>query len=672
VLFLRGPARGRVQDLWTFDVATGAVRRLATARDLLGGADEKLSPEERARRERQRLLDRGIAAFSLAERAPLVLVPLSGRLFVIDLAAGRAREVAGVAGATDARFSPDGRYVSFVRDHDLHVAEWRTGRRWAVTRGGSERLAHGEAEFVAQEEMDRFTGYWWSPDSTRLVYEESDTRRVDLRFTADPSAPYDPPHGWPYPRPGRPNAEVRLGVVGVRGGATTWVAWDRARYPYLARVRWRDEGPLTLVVQARDQEEEQVLAAEPATGRTRAVLTERDPAWLNLRLSTPRWLAGGRELLWLTERDGEWRLWVVAADGRLVRSLNPGGGFRLEEVEHVDARRGVVVVSGSGGIGERHLYELPLGGGAPRRLTREGVTRVVYGRSSGVSVRTVETLTARETATVHRVDGSVAGVVPSLAVPPPVVPRVELTRAGGFDAALVRPRDFTAGRRYPVLLDVYAGPGVSIVTARMRHYLVLQWYADQGFVVVSADGRGTPGRGRAWERAIRGDFAGPTLDDQIAALGALAARYPELDLGRVAIHGASFGGYMAALGVIRRPDVFHAAVAIAPVVDWYDYDTHYTERYLGVPPAAADAYRRSNVLTYLGAGPARPLLVIHGTSDDNVGFDQSLKLVDALFRAGRPFDFFPLVAETHLPAEPALNARLHARVAAFLRAQLGR
>jgi dipeptidyl-peptidase-4 len=672
VLFLRGPARGRVQELWAFDVASGATRRLATAESLLGGAAEALSPEERARRERLRLLDQGIASFVLADGGDLVLIPLSGKLHVLELATGRARPVAGAVAATDARFSPDGRYVSFVRGHDLHVADWRAGRAWPVTRGGTVALAHGEAEFVAQEEMDRYTGYWWSPDSTRLAYEEADSRGVERRAIPDAAAPFEAADAAPYPRAGTPNALVRLGVIGVRGGATRWVAWDGARYPYLATVRWDEEGPLSLVVQTRDQREELLLAVDPATGRTRTLLTERDPAWLNLHQSAPRWLEGARQFLWLSERDGELRLWLHDADGRPVRALDLGAAARLRDLLHVDARRGVAVVSGGARTTERHVYELPLAGGAARRLTAgAGVHTWHYGRSSGVHVAHVETLTARGPWEVRRADGARAGLIPSAAAPPPYVPRVELTRAGDFEAALVRPRDFAPARRYPVLLDVYGGPGAVTVEARMTLYLRPQWYADQGVIVVSVDGRGTPGRGRAWERAIQGNFADVPLADQITALTALGARYPELDLGRVAIYGWSFGGYLAALGALRRPDVFRVAVAGAPVVDWRDYDTHYTERYLGLPAAAPDAYRKSCVLTYLGAGAARPLLLIHGTADDNVTFASSLKLADALFKAGRAFDFLPLVGQTHLPATPELNARLHARVAAFLRAHLG-
>jgi dipeptidyl-peptidase-4 len=673
VLFLRGEGRGRSQDLWAFDVPSGATRLVASARTLLGGAEERLSAEEKARRERQRILDRGIAAFVASRDGRQALVSLGGGLHLVDVATGRGRRLAGTEGATDARFSPDGRHVSFVRDHDLHACEVRTGRVFAVTRGGTAAVSHAEAEFVAQEEMGRHTGYWWSPDSARIVYEEADSRGVEQRFISEPSTPRRRPEPWCFPRPGTPNVSVRLGIQRVAGGSTTWISWDRDRYPYLATVTWAEGAPLTIVVQSRDQRDEVLLAVDDATGRTRALLRERDDAWINLQQSMPWWLAGGRGFLWLSEADGEWRLALHGADGARRRVLNPGDAFRLRDVLHVDEARGVVVVTGGDRTPEQHVHELPLAGGPARRLTTApGWHTRWYGKGLPAHVARHVTPGRRGPFQVVRADGSAAGVIESRAAAPPFVPRVELVRVGplGFEAAVLRPRDFVPGRRYPVVQYVYAGPGEAVVTTDPRALVRPQWYADQGFVVVMADGRGTPGRGRAWERAIRGSFADVPLRDQEAALQALGARYPELDLGRVAIMGWSFGGHLAALGVARRPDVWHAAVAGAPVSDWLEYDTHYTERYLGLPEANPAGYRDGSALAH-AAAVKRPLLIIHGTADDNVYFDHSLRLVEALFKAGAPFEFLPLVGHTHLPNDPQVLAQEHLRVAAFLRRHLG-
>ena len=241
----------------------------------------------------------------------------------------------------------------------------------------------------------------------------------------------------------------------------------------------------------------------------------------------------------------------------------------------------------------------------------------------------------------------------------------------GFYTAVVKPHGFDPQKKYPVIVDVYAGPEHQVVVAAMRNWLLDQWLADQGFIVVAIDGRGTPNRGRDWERAIYKKFGSVPLDDQVAGLKALAAKVPQMDLQRVGITGWSFGGYMAALAVMKRPDVYKAAVAGAPVVDWLDYDTHYTERYLGLPDQDAEAYREASLLTY-AADLQRPLLIIHGTTDDNVYFRHSLRLADTLFRAGKDFELLPLSGLTHMVPDPVAAQRLWVKMALHFQKHLGK
>ena len=678
VLFLRAQARVPRLQLYEFDVATGQTRVLLTPEQVLKGAEEKLSPEEKARRERMRVSVGGFTDFQLSKDGTRILLSLSGKLYLVGRATGVARQLNTGAGTlVDPKFSPDGKSLGYVLDYDVYAFDLDTQTERRVTTGGTDKLRHGLAEFVAQEEMDRFSGYWWSPDSRFIAYEESDHEGVEVWHVSDAARPDVSPFASYYPRPGRDNVKVRLGVVPATGGDTVWVNWDRERYPYLTAVRWDKHGPLALAVQTRDQHELVLLEAEAASGRTTALLTERDAAWVSVRQDVPRWLAGDRGFVWASEKNAGWQLEWRGRSGELRRVLvEAGAGFR--SLEKVGSESGEIFFTARTDPTQSQLFRMSLDGGTPAALTREpGIHSGSFNEDSPIHVRSASALRTMSRSTVHRADGSLLGELPSVAEKPPFVPRVEMTKVGagaGFYVALVRPQQFDTKKRYPVIVDVYGGPlhpsSSGMVTASMGRWLLTQWIADQGFIVVSLDGRGTPARGHDWERAIGKHFSSVPLDDQVAGLQALGKKYRELDLNRVGIYGWSFGGYLSALGVLRRPDVFKAAVAGAPPTDWLDYDTHYTERYLGLPDTDADVYKEASLLTY-AADLKRPLLLIHGTSDDNVYFRHSLKLADALFRAGKEFELLPLSSMTHMTPDPVVTERLYSRIAVFFQIHLG-
>jgi dipeptidyl-peptidase-4 len=675
VLFLRAQARLARLGLFEFDVSTGKTRQLLTPEKVLKGAAEKLTPEEKARRERMRVSVGGFTTFHLSRDGKHVLLSLSGRLYVYRRADGDIRELAtGKGTIVDPKFSPDGKQVGYVRDHDVYAYDLQASKEHQVTTGGTEQVTHGLAEFVAQEEMGRFTGYWWSPDSRFMAYEEADNRGVEIWYVADPAHPERTPMPSFYPRPGKTNAKVRLGVISADGGETVWVAWDQQKYPYLAGVHWPRKGPPLVSVQTRDQRELVLLRADPASGRTTPLVTEKDRAWLNLDQEVPRWLEDGRGFLWTSDRASgpqlEWR----DPEGRLVRVLVPPPAGYAGLVD-VDVKSKCIVYRASENPTQSRLWRVSLEGGEPDLLTSEpGIYSAASARNHSAYVLTSVRLGEMPRTTVHPASGKLIGELPSVAESPGLVPRVELLKVGadaGFYAAVVRPRNFEAGLRYPVIVDVYGGPKHQQVLAAMNRWLLDQWLADQGFLVVAIDGRGTPGRGRDWERAITKRFGSVPLEDQVKGLLALGKKYAEMDLGRVGITGWSFGGYMSALAVLRRPDVFKAGAAGAPVVDWEDYDTHYTERYLGMPQTDAAAYKEASLLTYAG-GLKRPLLIIHGTADDNVYFRHSLRLVDALFRAGKDFEVLPLSSLTHMVPDPVVAERLRSRIAKFFQHHLGK
>ena len=669
---------------------------LITADRLLAGAEEKLSNAEKARRERSRTAVKGIVDIDLSEDGSRVLVSLGDRIFVLDRTTGTSREVLGLLGGRrasrgppdgegqpfDPHLSPDGKRVAFVQDGDLWVINdegdpsrlrsppfGRTDRQ-RLTRHPAD-MEYGVAEFVAQEELGRRRGHWWSPDSRSLVFQRTDARKVDTVYVADPRHPEVAPVPFKFPRAGRPNAIVDLGIVSVdRNAPPRWIAWDLARWPYLAKVEWPKRGPLCLVVLNRAQTELALLSVDPVSGAIRTLLTERDPAWVNLPPGSPAWLEDGSAFLWAKEKTSGWTLELHDATGAHVRSVTEPP-FGLREIVGVDENGRAAIVLGATDPREEHVWRVPLDGAKPVALTTGGG---VHGAmfEHGTVVISSSLRSGGNSVTALRANGE-RRELPSVAERPKLVPTTRLASvaAGGrtYHTAITRPRRFDAGRRYPMLLKVYAGPGVKTVVDALDTYLLDQWYADAGFVVVRVDGRGTPDRGRQWERAISKDFITIPLGDQVMVLQALGKRHPELDLERTGIFGWSFGGYVSTMAALLRPDVFRAAIAGAPVMDWQLYDTAYTERYMKMPEENAEGYQHTSALSH-APKLDRPLLIIHGVTDDNVHFAHSLAFIEALYVAGKRAEVVTLSA-THMVPDPKLSFAREKVQVDFFREHLG-
>jgi len=676
VLFLRAEPRKARQHLFAMDVKSGQVRELITPEQVVGQGQEELSAEEKARRERMRITGGGFTGYELSRDGSRVVTSLSGKVFLVEIATGTSTMVAGPdeqkRAPFDAHLSPDGTKVAFVRGGELWVAPSSGSGATQITHGASGAITHAQAEFVAQEEMGRFTGHWWTADSQSLLYEEADATGVEQIHFIDPVNLFGEVASQPYPRPGKANVAVRLGVVPASGGETKFITWDSARLPYLARVNTSKAAPITIQVQSRDQRDLILLEVDPKTGATKELLRERDEAWVNLS-NELRWLPDGHAFLWPTERGGGWQLELRARDGKLLRTLTPRE-LDFRSVRWLDPAGKTLIAALGKEPTEQHLYEISLEGGEPRQLTDgAGWHDGHFAKASRAHVRTLTKIDGYVDPEVVREDGTVAGKIPSVAERAPVAAKVELAKVGptpGYWTALLRPRDFDAKKKYPVWLSVYGGPGHNVVVPGIDAYTFDQWIADHGFVVVKVDNRGTQHRGRDWERAILHKFADVPVEDQIAGLKALAAGEPAMDLTRVGVTGGSFGGFLSALAVLRRPDFFKAAVASSSVVDWLDYDTHYTERYLGVPGKDDKIYAANGLMQY-AANLARPLLLVHGTADDNVHFLHTLKLADALFRAGRRFELLPLAGQTHqIGADAAVRLQMWRRIFEFFHQNL--
>ncbi|MYV98226.1 prolyl oligopeptidase family serine peptidase [Streptomyces sp. SID3343] len=673
ITFLRSKAADHPATcLWALDPGARAERLVADPAALLDGAAESLSAEERARRERSREGAAGIVGYALDSAGDLAAFTLSGRLFAVSLAAGEApREFVVPGPVIDPRPSPTGAHVAYVAGGALRVVAADGSADTALAEPDGDDVTWGLAEFIAAEEMSRFRGYWWAPDGTALIAARVDNAPVDRWWISDPANPAKAPTEVAYPAAGTANAEVTAWLLGLDGSRTELV-WDHDAYPYLASVHWSAGGDPLLSVLPRDQKRMLTLAVDVTTGATRELHTETDDVWIDLFPGVPAWTPDGR-LVRLVDADGARRL-VVAdkelTDRRLfVRSILDVG----DEDVLITASAGTDAAAPE--IGEIHVYRVGADG-ATRVSTEPGVhTAVRAGDTTVLLSSSLDRFGAR--VSIRRGDAEV-GEITSYAATPVLTAKVELLLAGerAIPCALILPTGFdpASGVRLPVLMDPYGGPhGPRVLAARNPH-LTSQWFADQGFAVIVADGRGTPGRSPEWEKSIHLDLGRVTLQDQVDALAALAAERPYLDTTRVGIRGWSYGGYLAALAVLRRPDVFHAAVAGAPVTDWALYDTHYTERYLGLPAEEVDAYRHTSLVRggELGevADTRRPLMLVHGLADDNVVAAHTLRLSSALLAAGYPHEVLPLSGVTHMTPQEQVAENLLLLQVAFLRRSL--
>jgi dipeptidyl-peptidase 4 len=670
VAFLRSRAGDDpVTCLWMLDVASAAERLVVDPRELrVGEAEDAVTEAERSRRERARESAEGIVAYATDRDLRRACFALDGRPFVVEIGGGGARPMASPGPVDDPRLDPAGRRIAYVVNGSLFVQELDGAARM-IAGGEAAGVTWGLAEFVAAEEMDRLRGYWWSPDGGRIAAARVDDRPLPTWYVGDPTEPDRPPRSIRYPAAGRDNASVTLAVLDTEGGGRRVdVVWDAEAYPYLARVVWAAAAPLTLLVQSRDQRIACVLEVDDETGATDVIHRETDAAWVELVPGSPARTADGR-LVMAADRDGARRL-VVGGDIVTDESIQVRSVVAADRDVTITASR-----SDTPDVIDVCRVRPDTAAAGTEILTAPGVSAAAVGGDTVVVVTTP----ADEVAPVARVEasdpirpGEARGVVvASVGELPLVDPRPEYVRVGERDlrCALLFPRDRVSDSPLPVLLDPYGGPHHQRVVRTRGAYLTSQWFADRGFAVLVADGRGTPGRGPSWERSIRGDLA-LALEDQVDALFGVAKLRPgALDLARVAIRGWSFGGYLAALAVLRRPDVFHAAIAGAPVTDWRLYDTHYTERYLGLPDEEPLGYERSSIVDD-AAALVRPLLIVHGLADDNVVAAHSLRLSAALFDAARPHELVLLPKLTHMAAGRSTDRSLLALELDFLRRSL--
>ncbi|MGB9604575.1 MAG: S9 family peptidase, partial [Bryobacteraceae bacterium] len=521
-----------------------------------------------------------------------LLIRAGGDLFLFRLAAGGwVQLTATPEDERDPKLSPDGRRVSFRRGHDLWVMELASRHQTRLTHDGSETVRNAELDWVYPEELALGTAHWWSPDSTRIAYLQFDVTREPLYPQVDllPLPPrYEPQR---YPKAGEPNAEVRLGVVAATGGPTRWLDVGDTRDALLARFHWMPDSSAIAVQRLNRVQNRQELLLAPATGEpARVILRETDSCWINVR-DNFRWLKQGRELLWWSERDGYGHLYRYSAEGELVAQLTRGD-WEVTEVAGVDEKAGYVYfLSTEASPLERQLYRVSLEGGQPQRITAQpGTHNVNMAPDGGYFVDTYSSLATPPATVLSTSEGKEIAMLrqadtkllAEYDIRPTETVEVKAPDGAVLYARLIRPAGFDPSRKYPAVVAIYGGPHAQTVRNGWYGLSFDQVLAHHGFVVWQLDNRGSAGRGHKWECAVHRNLGARELEDQKAGLAHLLA-LGFVDPKRVGIYGWSYGGYMTLYCLLNAPEFFRAGIAGAPVTDWRNYDTIYTERYMGLP-----------------------------------------------------------------------------------------
>lgn len=661
--YLRGSENSpKVNDLWVYDIRAQQHRRLVAASELVADPTA-MSAAERARRERLRIRASGIVDYQWDSTGQQLLIPIAGQLFLVALDSGEIKSLTpNTVSVTDARFSPQSNFVSYIRDNALYILELATGNARRVSPEATATLSYGMAEFVAQEEMKRMTGYWWSPDEQSIAFTQVDTSSITLHTRTEVYAERTEVVQQRYPFTGSANAKVDVAIWHRDNNLTQWLGLTK-RHPegYLARVKWLpDSSRVSYQWQTRDQQQLTLYLQPRAGGEATAVLSESSTSWINLHDDLV-FLDDARHFVWASERSGYKHLYLYRTDGSLIRQLT-SGDWMVDEVAAVDDTTGFVYFMGREATPlERHLYRASLtttNPSKPMRLSqRDGFHSIDFAPNQRSYIDYFSSSEQPPQVSLHGPTGERIVWLHENRIDEqhPLAPYIQqwsYPEFGTLTAAdeqtlyykLTKPTVMVDNQSYPVVVMVYGGPRAQRVTNSWGDYFT-QFLAQQGYVVFQLDNRGSGNRGKAFEQVIHRQLAQAELADQMKGVEFLRS-LPYVADDKIGVFGHSYGGYMALHSILRAPEHFAAAVAGAPVTDWRLYDTHYTERYMGTPQDNPDGYRAADVLTYADK-LKQPLLIYHGMADDNVLYTHTAKLTYALQQAMLPFELMAYPGKQH-------------------------
>ena len=679
--YLYGPDQSAIRQLYALDSETGESRVIQASVD---SDAVELSLEEQLLRQRLRQLGQGIARYSWADERETILIPAQSGIYLKDGIDSPARLlVSSESGPViNPQLSPDGSMVVFVRDAELHLASVDGGETRQITHGarGSGKT-HGLAEYIAQEEMQQLTGFWWSKDGSHIAFKEVDethipTYRIMHQGSGDTGTSAQEDHRYPFA--GQPNARVRLGVVTASSSETAWMDLGDDEDIYLARVVWMPDGSLCAQIENREQTRLDLVRFDISTGIRTTLLTETSDVWINLHDMFRPLDDGG--FIWASEQTGFMHLYLYDAHGNLVRQLTDGD-WVVDSLEGVDQEARIAYFTGSeDGPTERHLYRVSLDGGKIERVTYECGTHLVtldHGYRNFIdvfsSVDTPPTVTLRsltDGSILHTIHESDDPRLKTLDLTPPELVTIPSRDGESLHGAVYHPPSEFGPGPYASVIYVYGGPHAQVVANQwsMTCAMRVQYLRSQGCLVFSLDNRGSARRGLAFEGNIKHNMGDVEVRDQVDGVSWLIDR-GLADPDRVGVYGWSYGGYMALLCLSQAPDVFKMGVAGAPVTHWDGYDTHYTERYMGTPESNPEGYRESSVMASIDRLEGS-LLIVHGLIDENVHFRHTARLINSLIRARKSYELLLFPNERHMPRSLEDRVYMEERISEFFERNL--
>ena len=666
-------------DLWEYNLEDNTNRVLVDSAELFSGP-ENLSDEEKARRERQRIFGKGILEYTWSTDGKALLFPLNGDLYYYDLASAKSKKLTNTdAFETDARFSPKGNYVSFIREQNLYALALNSGEEIQLSQDGGGVIKNGMAEFVAQEEMSRMTGYWWSGDETKIAYTRVDESPVKEAIRNEIYADEVKLFNQRYPFTGTDNVKIQLGVVKLNDQHVDWVDLGKDEDIYIARAKWlKDSKTLSYQWQNRSQQTLELRFYDSESKKQKVALTENSDTWINLHFDLV-FLKDKKHFVWASERDGFKHLYLYRTNGQLVRQIT-SGDWAVDSLKGIDEKKGIVYFAGRKDTPlESHLYSAPLfKKGDSKRITEEGqYHNVVLAKDNKTFIDTSSSVNKPKSAALRKVNGEFITWLEENKLDnshplTPYLSNLATPEYGTLKAddgqimhyRLFKPTNMSAGKKHPVIVNVYGGPHAQRVTNSWRSKnLYFQYMAQQGYVIFQLDNRGSYNRGKKFEDAIYKNLGDVEVSDQIKGVEFLRT-LDYVDAKRIGIYGHSYGGYMALMTMFKAGDYFTAGVSGAPVTDWALYDTHYTERYLGHPDTNAKGYEASAVFPYTD-GLKGPLMIYHGMADDNVLFTHATKLFKQLQDSEKQFEMMTYPGSKHSLRGKQVQTHLHQTITNF-------